>query len=429
MAMSDSEIRTLHVTLLGGFSLNYAGDEVVLGRNTGAKFTQLLQLVWLHGEKGISKPEIVRDLYDADELSNPNNSFNNLIFQMRKQMVAAGLPKEDYVVKRGKIYIPDPRVPLEIDTEKFKELCSRAEKESDPATKNELYTKALELYRGELLPESYTKTWVITESVILRDLFDEAVHCVGDYARDQKDYDTMYRTYEKAARIYPDSDWQAYQIDALICKEEYRQAYQLYDRTVHFYSEEMGLPPSAKMLENYRKMSQKLTSPASRLNEIQSSLQEDPVSGAYYCAYPSFIDTYHVLERNMERTGYSVFLLLCTLVDYEGKPFANKEKLRERSEALRAAIGISLRRGDIYTKYSASQYLVLLVGSSKEGCDVVARRISHKLKEQVGTRADVNYSNVSLADLSHMKQGQAVTLREENREKQRETEACDGKSQ
>jgi hypothetical protein len=239
----------------------------------------------------------------------------------------------------------------------------------------------------------------------------------------------MYRTYEKAARIYPDSDWQAYQIDALICKEEYRQAYQLYDRTVHLYSEEMGLPPSAKMLENYRKMSQKLTSPASRLNEIQSSLQEDPVSGAYYCAYPSFIDTYHVLERNMERTGYSVFLLLCTLVDYEGKPFANKEKLRERSEALRAAIGISLRRGDIYTKYSASQYLVLLVGSSKEGCDVVARRISHKLKEQVGTRADVNYSNVSLADLSHMKQGQAVTLREENREKQRETEACDGKSQ
>lgn len=189
----------------------------------------------------------------------------------------------------------------------------------------------------------------------------------------------------------------------MICKEEYQQAYQLYDQTVKLYSEEMGLPPSDQMLENYRKMSQKLTNQESRIGEIQSSLQEDPYTGAYFTTLPGFIDTYRVLERNMERLGYSVFLLLCNLVDYEGKPFVNREKLDARSQTLRQCISSSLRRGDIFTRYSASQYLILLVGSDREGCDVVANRISKKLYSMEGTKAGVRYSNVSLADLSNIK--------------------------
>ena len=40
----------LTVRMLGGFSLSYQGEEIVLGRNTTAKFVQLLQLLWLRGE-------------------------------------------------------------------------------------------------------------------------------------------------------------------------------------------------------------------------------------------------------------------------------------------------------------------------------------------------------------------------------------------
>ncbi len=397
--MSEETMKTLEVRMLGGFSLTYDGDEIVLGRNTTAKFVQLLQIVWLRGEKGVSKSQIVRCLYDNDELSNPNNSFNNLIFQMRKQMVAAGLPRMNYIVRVGKVYVPDPDVALRIDVQDFADALEKAHSADSDEDKWKAYSAAFDLYRGELLPEASTRTWVITDSVQLREKFNEAASWLGNYYKTNHDYDAMYRVFEKASRIYPDNDWQAYQIEALILKEDYKAAYQLYDKTVHQYSDEMGLPPSEKMLENYRRMSQKITSSPGRITEIQSSLQEDPVSGAYYCSYPSFIDTYHVLERNMERTGYSVFLLLCTLVDYEGKPIQNREKLDERSNTLKGCIGVALRRGDIFTKYSASQYLILLVGSNREGCDVVARRISRELKAKEGTRAEVNYSNVSLADL------------------------------
>jgi DNA-binding SARP family transcriptional activator len=397
---------TLHVSMFGDFTLSYAGEEIILGRNTVTKFTQLLQIVWLHGDKGVSKQELIRDLYHSGELANPSNSLNNLIFQMRKQMVLAGLPKEEYVIKRGKIYIPDERVPLDIDVVNFKRFCAEAEKETVPAVKNELYSRALELYRGELLQEYRTRTWVVSENVALRKMFEQAIRYVGSYAKEQEDYDAMFRAYERAAKIYPDNDWQAYQIEALIGKEEYCEAYKLYDRTVNFYSDKMGLPPSPRMLSNYRKMSRELTFPMQRLDEIKPVLQEEALTkGGYYCSYPGFIDVYRAFDRNMERTGFSIFLLLCTLVDYEGKPFRNKDKLQVVSEELQTVIGTSIRRGDIYTKYNASQYLVLLVGSNKEGCEVVAERIRNNFKDRVGNKAGVRYHSVSLSDLSHMPLG------------------------
>lgn len=390
----------LDIRMLGGFVLTWQGRKITLGRNGTAKFIQLLQMIWLQGESGLDKITIVRNLYDIGELSNPDNSFNNLVFQMRRQMAAAGLPKRDYIVREGKKYVPDPSVKIRVDTEEFRRLIREAGQEKNEEQRFQRYQKALALYQGELLPESASVPFVVQQSTQLCQLFEQAIVFCGDYAKQRQDYDTMYRVYEKAAGIYADNGWQAYQIEALICKGQYERAYTLYDQTIHMYSTRMGLSPSKKMLENYAMMSQKLTAPTGELHQIQSALQEDPVSGAYFCSYPSFIDMYHVLERNMERSGRSVFLLLCTLVDYEGRPFRSKERLEKRSAALREAISGCLRKGDIFTKYNDSQYLVLLVGSNREGCDLVGDRISQRYREKEGTKASIRYSNVSLAQLA-----------------------------
>ncbi len=393
----------ISVKMLGTFSIHYQGGEIVLGRNSTAKFIQLLQLVWLCGEQGISKQQIVHSLYDGDDLANPNNSFNNLLFQTRKQMAAAGLPRMDYIVKLGKIYIPDPGVSIRIDVQEFSDAIASARREhADERKKAAFYRKAFDLYQGPLLPELETRTWVVTRSAKLCDDFAEAVRFIGEAAKEEKDYEKMFRIYEKAARIYPDSDWQADQIEALIYKEDFREALRLYDKTVHRYADEMGLPPSEKMLSNYRKMSQRIISPVRQIHEIQSSLRGDSPREGYYCSYPNFIDVYHVMERNMARTGDSVFLLLCTLVDYAGKPIQNRNKLESRSHILQQCIEKSLGQEDVYTRYSSSQFLILLPGKSMEDCDVISKRINARLQAVEGNRAAVRYSSVSVANFTYM---------------------------
>lgn len=400
--MKNMEDKVLEVHMLGGFTLNYCGTEIVLGKNSTAKYIQLLQIVWLHGKNGITKEELMRCLFERESLSNLSNSFNNLLYQMRRKVVQAGLPEGRYI-DRGGLLCPDQSIAVEVDAVKFEELAEKAEREDDEKEKYRYYSEAIGLYQGELLPELANETWVIAKSIHYKTLFAQSIRWMGEYLKNQRDYDEMYRIYSKAAEIYPYDDWQIYQIDSLLCKGEYKNAYQLYDKTIRAYSDEMGLPPSEHMLECYRNMSQRLTGHEGDILDIEVKLKEEEWEeeqrGAYYCSYPSFIDTYRLLSRNMERTGNSIFLMLCTLTDYEGKLIQNQEKLKKRSEDMRQAIRCSLRKSDAYTRYNMSQYLILLVDTMEENCYMISRRISKKLKEISGPRAEFTYEVVSLAEL------------------------------
>ena len=54
--------------------------------------------------------------------------------------------------------------------------------------------------------------------------------------------------------------------------------------------------------------------------------------------------------------------------------------LKEASSQLRKAVGISLRKGDLFTCYSPSQYLILLSGADQEECQNIFQRIEQNLR-------------------------------------------------
>lgn len=84
----------LKVRMLGGFTLEYKGKELVLDRNNVSKTTQLFQLLLLHTQDGgISKVALIDALYGRSDVENKNGSLNNTIFRLRKQLTAAGLPE------------------------------------------------------------------------------------------------------------------------------------------------------------------------------------------------------------------------------------------------------------------------------------------------------------------------------------------------
>ena len=87
------------------------------------------------------------------------------------------------------------------------------------------------------------------------------------------------------------------------------------------------------------------------------------------------------------------------MVDYEGKPIHNQDKLNSRAEILEQSLSEGLRKGDVYTKYSPSQYLILLIGTKREDCAIIYQRISRRVKELAGSRAEFRYRIVSLAEI------------------------------
>lgn len=395
----------LDVQMFGGLAISYEGRNVSVGKNKGAKYIQLLELVWLAGENGITKEQLINTLYEREEQSNLNNSFNNLIYQMHKQLKSSTLPDYEYIVNKDGIFYVDENVEVVTDAGSFEAAVRNARLCGDTTEGILFYKQAVELYKAELLPELSTQEWVIIKSVQLQKMYAECVVALGNYYEKKKDYNAMYRVFKKAAQLYPDDEWQVGEINALIGMESYDEAYAIYDETVRYYTDELGITPSSDLMECYEKMSRQITNTPGKILKIRDDIIERRDSAktdagrAYDCSYPSFIDAYHILSRNMERSGQSVYMMLLTLVDYEGKQITNQTKLETKAKLLQKAIAQTLRQGDTYCKYSASQFLLLLAGTNKESCKIVYRRVLNKYKVLAGPRAEIEYSVVSLAEL------------------------------
>ena len=74
-------------------------------------------------------------------------------------------------------------------------------------------------------------------------------------------------------------------------------------------------------------------------------------------------------------------------MDKRGKVLDDGNDLqKEASDQLKKAVGISLRKGDLFTCYSPSQYLILLNGADQEECQNIFERIEQNLRPWEGWR-------------------------------------------
>ena len=83
--------------------------------------------------------------------------------------------------------------------------------------------------------------------------------------------------------------------------------------------------------------------------------------------------------RSTARSGIAVHLGLLTLVMPDGSAPGAKS-LANAMEKLSETIRLSLRRGDVYARYSVSQYVILLPGTDYENGLMVLERIRRRFR-------------------------------------------------
>lgn len=374
----------LKVRMLGGFTLEYKGKELVLDRNNVSKTTQLFQLLILHTQNGgISKAALIDALYGRTEVENKNGSLNNTLFRLRKQLKTAGLPESNYININGGMCTWDPEIAVWVDVCEFENLVALIRKEKRETDRLHLLMEAWKCYRGEFLPDMIGENWAAVENVKCRDDYFMCIEELCKWLKEHERYEDLHRVSHTAAKIYPFDEWQIWEIESLIGMSRYKEGLEVYKDTEKLLFEEMGVAPSAKMLEQFQLMGERTSQAAGAIGDIKERLKEkDEAVGAYYCPFPSFIDIYHVFSRMMERSGLSVFVMLCTL-DYE-KDSVSDEGEKEMSEVLKEAIQSSVRKGDFYTRYNVRQYIVMLIGISQENCPIVTKRIDKAFRRLNG---------------------------------------------
>lgn len=404
-SMIEEKLPVLKVHMLGGFSMEYGDKPISFRRNTATKSMKLLQILLHCGEGGIARGKLLESLYGREELADVANNLRVTSHRLKKMLVDAGLPEYDYIQIKSGIYRWSSPMEVEVDVHVFSNLVDSSKTETSEDKKIQLLKSACEVYHGEFLPGLSGEDWVLLESVQYKKKYTQALSQICDSLMKQREYETVLDLCEKASELYPFDEWQSVQVDCLMALNRYKEAIQLYEDTAKLFFEELGISPSEKMMNQFNEMSAKMSHKPQAINEIKGGLKEDEEEDrAFYCNLPSFRDGYRLVRRIIERSGQSVYLMLCTVTDGKGRPMENKEKLAAMTDELYDAIKHCLRRGDSFTKYSPTQFLILLVGTNQENCSMIFDRISryfareHKSWEQyleyyVSSIADVENDN------------------------------------
>ena len=119
-----------------------------------------------------------------------------------------------------------------------------------------------------------------------------------------------------------------------------------------------------------------------KIEDIYADIEEDEVDGVFLCGYPVFKEICNLEARRNLRTGEEAAIVLLALeVKYKETEEIEAFRIRQGMVALENIIKHSLRIGDVASRYSDSQFIVLLSNCvEKEAC-VVAKRIEKQFAE------------------------------------------------
>ena len=168
---------------------------------------------------------------------------------------------------------------------------------------------------------------------------------------------------------------------ALMAVGAQQNALQHYEYVTDLFFSQFGITPSDQLTALYKEIAKACNATELDLNIIKDNLREYSLRpGAFFCEYEVFKDIYRLEARVAVRTGQATYICLVTAADPFGKTLATKT-INVSMDRLKDIIAFSLRRGDVFTRYSVTQFLIMLQSASYEKSDMVIKRIHRNYKK------------------------------------------------
>lgn len=345
------------------------------------KLIMMLSYLMIYHNRKITATELEDVLWSDEEISNPRNALKNLSYRLRKVMKEALGMSDLFITERG-TFSWNPEYALKMDTEEFERL-DEVWKEKREFTLQELdgLKDKLYLYKGKLLPVIASSHWVISLVTFYHSLYlKSAKRLAVEYGRLGK-YEVMSEICKDALVIDAlDDETQYLFIKSLLLQHHVDLAKKQYYEASRLLYENLGVKQSSYLQKVYMELMEGSHDSGNDLDSIQNELIEDNERKAFSCEYGVFKEIYHLDMRRSQRHGVAEYVVLFTLV---GKRFTMKDDqhlqlLKKEMEKLEYTLSCSLRTGDVISKYSGNQYIMLLYACTAENIRMIVQRLLDK---------------------------------------------------
>lgn len=368
-----------HISMLGRFSLEWNGRVVDDSSNRMRKVWLLLAYLIYTRNARVTQSHFISLLQNGgtEEIDDPNGRLKALFYRARTLLngldASAG---HNLIQYKNNSYTWNAEVPVEVDVEVFDKLCAKASAETDQEKKLEVYLQALALYKGDFLPKLSTESWVMPIAAYYHQMFLNAAEHTLELLEARSRWQEADQLCMKALKIEPYSEI-LYQhlMRCRIAAGDRAGARTAYEDMSELLFETFGVMPSDESRALYREASRETNDQSVHIGTVREQLREtDAGKGAVYCEYDFFKLLYQVQARAIIRSGEVVHIALLTVHGQNRKEIARRS-LNCAVENLQALVLQNLRQGDVVSKCSVSQLVIMLPQANYENSCAVCQRI------------------------------------------------------
>lgn len=382
---------SLDVNMFGQFSISHTVDGKIMTLTDQTSASRRLWAFWGYlisfRSAPVAQDELIDILWNGEETEDPVNTLKTLLHRARRLLESIGIEdaKQVLLYRKGS-YSWSDQVVFSIDTERFDRYYELAMEDS--SNKLPALLSAISLYGGILLPKASQETWAISLRMYYQARFMKICNEAARLLEQAGRYVDMIDVCRKAIHADPyDEAIHLLLMQALSSNGSQQAAIAHYTYVTKLFMDQLGVAPSEQLTSFYRRLVKSTNSVELDLRVVRQALvEEKPASSPYYCEYAIFQDIYRLESRTAERTGQVIQLSMLSILSVQGANLSAKQT-GLAMERLKQVILTTLRRGDAFTQYSASQYLLLLPCASYENGNKVLSRVVSNFKRAYPTMA------------------------------------------
>lgn len=377
-------VKTVSVSLLGGFALEVDGASLTDDINRSLKLWSVLAYLTLHRERAVPQSEFIELFWPDDHSSNPVNALKTLLYRIRAMLEPLfGQEIQPILSQRG-AYIWNPAVGCTLDIDRFEELCRLGgDTQRTAEERMTSYREAVELYKGDLLPKLSHQMWLVPMAVRYHTAYIAAVKDFAVLLDEAALYEEMHEVCARASDLDNlDEGLHTLIVRALLRQGKDAAALEHYEKATDLLYRNLGVRPSEELRSLYKEIMATEKTLETDLGVIMTDLREAAARpGAFVCEYGFFKEAYRLEVRRAIRSGTCVHLCLITV----SLPDGGMPQLKVLSNTMDQLLDVlvnNLRRGDVVSKFSGAQYVIMLPAANYEDSNMVMDRVVRAFYQQ-----------------------------------------------
>lgn len=374
----------LHIQMFGEFHMKNDYHQFIPSSSKGTQVTTLITYLIANKDVEISKDKLVDILWPEEEIANPTGALRNLVYRARQELALFfPVSHSNCILFKRNAYMWNKAVDCVTDIDRFESLSNQAQKEASPEERLRCYQEMFRLYQGNFLPTQNRDEWVMFRSVYYQNLYVKCVLNLCRYLREKGEYQQVIDLCEQANQkelmneaIYREI------LDAYLLLGHPHQALDYYRSVLNLFNARYGVDVSESFADIYSRILRETQSRQLNIQDLEANLKEDKNSrGSFYCNFDIFKNIYQINMRSLHRVKSKRYLVLMTLSDVSG-PEHLTDSVRGEMKILRDVIQRNLRRNDVFTQSSYSQYSLILTVPGESGCRIAINRVKDRYLEE-----------------------------------------------